>query len=305
MNAMKVVGLCMVRDEADVIALTVAHHLGLGFDSILVVDNGSSDGTDRVLEQLSRADPRVQWMRDNSEWRQAEKTTELAREAYRNGAAWVVPFDADEFWIAVDGDFSGVLSRASTDAFRVPVRNFIQRRDRRDVNGFESLLTMTRRAQPTTGSWQAARPLVEFRQIAFVEMAYPPKFVSRAAAGLEIAAGNHEVSGLGTGWEDTSELFCLHAPLRSFRALQMKAERGERMNDAGWPIGAGWHARRFSRLMQGGLLDEEWRANSYENDVLDVAGEQHPVTFDPSLRNLVVSVMALWRSKLASPTGRA
>ena len=34
-------------------------------------------------------------------------------------------------------------------------------------------------------------------------------------------------------------------------------------------------------------IDQEWAANSYEDDFLDVYGEKHPVLFDPRLRDAV------------------
>lgn len=297
---MRVAGLCMVRNEADIVRVTVAHHLAQGFDSILLLDNGSTDGTDRILQELSARDGRVRWTSDHVEWRQAELMTELAREARRDGADWVVPFDADEFWLAPRGSFRQVLAETAAGALKAQLRNFIQRRDRRNVAGAEALLTMTRRAEPTVGTWEEARGLVESDRIAFVEMTYPPKFVSRASTELEIATGNHGVSGLDADWAETTGIVCLHAPLRSMRALEAKADRGRRMDSAEWPRDLGWHARRFRKLMEAGLLEAQWRANSYEGDVLDVAGEPHRVAFDPTLRDVILPLLGPRRRKLWS-----
>src|SRR5436309_15500717 len=89
---MQRVGIMIVRNEVDIIRLNVLYHFGLGIDRFLIVDNGSSDGTDQVLEELSRQG-RVQWTSDSGPYRQAEITTELAREAFRGGADWVVPIE--------------------------------------------------------------------------------------------------------------------------------------------------------------------------------------------------------------------
>src|SRR3712207_6180913 len=94
---MKIFGISMVRNEVDIIRLSVLHHLSLGLHRLLIVDNGSTDGTDEELKRLEQ-DKRVSWTRDTSQYRQSEILTELAREAHRLGADWVVPFDADEFW---------------------------------------------------------------------------------------------------------------------------------------------------------------------------------------------------------------
>ncbi len=40
-----IVGISMVRDEADVISFTLAHLAAEGIDHFIVADNGSSDAT--------------------------------------------------------------------------------------------------------------------------------------------------------------------------------------------------------------------------------------------------------------------
>lgn len=96
---MQIFGLMMVRHEADIPRANVLHHLSLGVDRFLIVDNGSSDDTDQVLREPSE-DGRVRWTRLEGPCRQSEITTELACEAFLRGADWVVPIDADEFWYA-------------------------------------------------------------------------------------------------------------------------------------------------------------------------------------------------------------
>lgn len=81
---MKLYGLSMVRNEADIISVNVRCHLAAGFDRMLIVDNGS----DEILRELDK-DERVRCTRDASpSFRQGEVFTELAREAYAEGADW-------------------------------------------------------------------------------------------------------------------------------------------------------------------------------------------------------------------------
>ena len=46
---MRLYGVSMIRNEADIIRVNILYHLSIGFDRLLVVDNGSTDGTDRIL----------------------------------------------------------------------------------------------------------------------------------------------------------------------------------------------------------------------------------------------------------------
>ena len=47
------------RNEADIIATMVRHHLSQGVDGLLLLDNGSTDGTQDVLADLARVAGRV------------------------------------------------------------------------------------------------------------------------------------------------------------------------------------------------------------------------------------------------------
>jgi GT2 family glycosyltransferase/glycosyltransferase involved in cell wall biosynthesis len=283
---MQIVGLMLVRNEADILRVNLQYHLSSGIDRFLVVDNGSSDGTDRVLEELAR-NGRVRWTRDSGPYRQAEITTELAREAFLGGADWVIPIDADEFWRARDGDLRRVLEQTPAGALRVQVINFVQRRDQLRATP-DALIHMTRRTPLPIGRLEQVRELVETDQFSYVEVTYQPKWISRACREIEIAMGDHAVKGIPGVQTDSDAILCLHAPLRSQSALEAKAKEGGRFLQLGLGPEQWWQARRWNRLANNGTLETEWRANSYVDDHLDVFGQPHGLVFDPALRDLVL-----------------
>jgi len=281
-------GLLVARNEADIIRTNVLYHLSLGLDRLLVVDNGSTDGTDRVLRELGK-DPRVRWTRDEGLFYHGQIATELAREAYREGADWVVPIDADEFWLAPDGNFRGVLEESEAGALRARLLNFFQRREQRE-SAPDALLYMTRRIREPVvterGKRKLARELVESHKISKLEIELK-KWVSRPTADIEIVFGNHKVEGVAGLKRESHEIVCLHAPIRSRARLDGKAEVGERSEETGSDPNQGWHVKRWRRLRDEGRLEQEWAASSYSGEFLDVYGVRRKTVFDPTLRDAV------------------
>ena len=277
----------MVRNERDILPVNLRYHLESGIDHILVADNGSTDGTVAILEEFA-ATRRVHVFARPGPFHQADTTTELAREAFLRGARWVLPIDADEFWHVPNGRLHDVLEDAhDTGALEVQVVNFVQRREQEalDVRG---LLTMTRRVPAPVGAAGEAAELVESGRIAFVEIRYPPKYVSRACIALQIGQGNHQVSGTDGPVRSSDAIVCLHAPLRARDALAIgKVEQGRRVEEVNHYLQQAWHVRRWRRLADEGAIDAEWAANSYREDGLDVYGQRHRLAIDTTLRDVV------------------
>jgi hypothetical protein len=288
----KIIGISMVRNEADVVQLSVLHHLAIGCDNVFVVDNGSTDGTMSVLRRLAHAYP-VLWTRDEGPYRQSEVMTALAQDAARDGAEWVVPFDADEFWWVRGGSLRGALESRSSEALRASVVNFVQRRTQHRSSS-DAVARMTYRAT-ATGTKESARELVEAEEIGFIEIVYPPKHVARASATLEIATGNHGLSGLSGPAEEANDILCLHAPLRSREGLFLKAATSPRVCEQYPHPGEMWQTKRWGRFAERHRLDEEWAANSHSSGFLDLPGKRRPLVYDARLRDAVAPLLPLHR----------
>ncbi len=275
----------MVRNEEDVVRANVLYHLAAGFDNILIVDNASTDGTRKALRRLGR-DPRVRWTRDRGAFRQGEVFTELAREAFAEGADWVAPIDADDFWHAPGPSIKDVLANSGASALKVRHLDFVQRREQTKSDPDE-LLTMTRRV-PEPVDRALAPDLLAAGKVSYIQMARLPKVVSRASEAMKMVKGAHSLAGVEGPVLETDDLVLLHAPLRSLAHLEARAASADRRTGTGKSLGPGWHARRWQKLREEGVLEEEWAANSYDPEGrLDVYGAPRETVFDPTLRDAV------------------
>ena len=96
---MQLWAVMIVRNEVDILALNVLHHLSMGVDRFLIVDNGSTDGTGAVLGRLARDGP-IRWTIDSGRTL-ASRLTSIAELAGRlghlqdlDGIAWAIVGEA-------------------------------------------------------------------------------------------------------------------------------------------------------------------------------------------------------------------
>ena len=107
---MKIYSLLVVKDEADVVGLSVQDALRWS-DKVIVIDNGSTDGTWELLRTLSVSEPRlVLFMRHEGPFHIGlrAKAFRAFRREMRLGDWWCVRLDADEFY---PGDVRAFLRR--------------------------------------------------------------------------------------------------------------------------------------------------------------------------------------------------
>lgn len=239
-------GVSMVKNEVDIIEAVVRHMVAQDIDRLLIVDNGSTDGTYELLSTLSEELP-ITVGRDNEVgYYQSHKMTALASRARRAGAEWVVPFDADEFWFA-PGKTVGAYLRAS-EATRVEAAIH---------NAFPT--ARNPRLSGLGGELRLDLPPHLMRKVA-----------TRTSPLLWIGMGNHTALRHGVGLSD--RLRILHVPWRSQAQLVRKVRQGAAAYAAATLQGLGGHwtgqgalsdqalESVWDRLLQGeGNPDLGWR----------------------------------------------
>lgn len=276
----RVFGLMVVRDAADLIRANVRHHLGLGLERLLVLDNGSGDGTQDRLRRLARTLP-IDVEIDDGPFEHGAFVNRLADRARAGGADWLLPIDADEFFVPAE-PLPGLLGRSDAGALRIEVVNFVQRHGRRTPSE-RTLLTMDHRPAHTIPQPEA-RYHVAAGEWSMVEVAWQPKVVVRAAGRAWIRTGGHGVDNPSGPVEDTDRIVCLHAPLRDRSRIEARIEHGRRHAAAGAPGDTGWQSQDLDLATDMKTL---WRANANSGGALLVGGERRALVRDPRLRELV------------------
>ena len=109
-TSFKIYSLMVVKNEADVIAASLTDACRWS-DKIIVIDNGSTDGTWETVQQLSKTHPQVvPWMRYEGPFHIGlrAKAFRAFRHEMNSQDWWNVRLDADEFY---PGDVRAFLAK--------------------------------------------------------------------------------------------------------------------------------------------------------------------------------------------------
>jgi hypothetical protein len=99
---MKIAAVSTVRNEAPIIEACVRHLLAEGVDEVLIADSSTDATTAIILGRLQGETGRIRWYEDTDPYHQQQAWIDrLAAEAL---ADWIIPFDADEFWLTTSGE---------------------------------------------------------------------------------------------------------------------------------------------------------------------------------------------------------
>ena len=245
---MKIAMTMMVRDEADIIAPMIDHHLRQGVDVIIVTDNGSVDGTTEILEGYAARGLVV--LRHDPAYRkqQGVVVTQMARDAASvYDADWVLNADADEFWMPKDPTLT--------------LRDVFARLDKGIQSFLVEVVDMTGLpAQSGTGLkrllFRDLRSIDEMNAVGLHSHS-TPNAVHIGDPNVTVVQGNHLVS-LASHGAPTPDLAIevLHFPWRSWAQFSRKVDNSGRayLNASGLSPSPNHHGMRDYHRLQDGTL---------------------------------------------------
>jgi hypothetical protein len=250
MSEPTIVMTLMVRDEADVVAAMIEHHLAQGVDLIIATDNGSVDGTREILADYAETG-RVE-LHDYLEHdkKQSQVVSAMAsRAATEHGATWVVNADADEFFVAVDPSMTlrEALRAIPTGigSFEVPVTNLTGAPARRGT-AFERL------------TWRDLREESTLMETVALHAHPTSNVIHVGRAGVTVQQGNHAVDIPSMGRPDPAHAIeVLHLPWRTYEQYSRKIDHMGRAYEASTTLNPSprHHGMRDFRFLRAGHLE--------------------------------------------------
>ena len=236
-----IAAVMLVRDEADVIGYTLSHLFAHGVDFAIVSDNRSDDDTRAILESF----PQVTVIDDDEPGHyQGRKTTAMARQAFDQGAEWVLPCDADELFYPQTGTLAEFFAGCPLGTVTANVWDHV-------ATDFDDCT-----ANPYT-------------RIA-MRRQYPqrlPKVAFRAGPDALVEEGNHGVAGVPG--ERGPGLYARHFQYRSYEQMVRKVRNGAAALDAaGMHPLHGTHWRDAARLADDALFSQ-WRRLCEESGLIE------------------------------------
>lgn len=220
-----VTAVTMVKDEADIIETTIRHML-TQVDRVIVADNNSTDGTTEILQSLP-----VDYVHDpDPAYYQADKMTRLANMAM--GSDWVIPFDADEIWIAAEGTLAEALAALDPEARVAEAKILDHMTTAVDPDGRNPVESIP---------WRRVEAL-PLRKVAF-----------RPDVPFVIRQGNHSVEfqGIPHPLTVTDTIEIRHFPYRSAAQMISKARNGAAAYAAtSFDESIGAHWRSYGRTIE-------------------------------------------------------
>lgn len=233
----------LVRDEEDIVAANLDHHLDLGIDFVVATDNGSVDSTPEILRGYERQGVLRLLQEPSHDYSQHRWVTQMARlAATEHGADWVVNNDADEFWLPAQDDFQTTLAPLPPEVDVVAARrhNMVGRRQGGDPSTlvFRYLQSCNVLGEPLGG-----------------------KVAHRARPDITVLQGNHEVTAPGLGdCVDDGRLEILHYPARTREQFERSVRNGGSAYRANseLPPEVGAAVRWLYERLEAGKLEQVW-----------------------------------------------
>lgn len=282
----KTAAVCVLRDAADLALLICSHYLRIGFARVVIIDDGSSDGShERLLDLARRSKGQLEIQRNlGNEDGQPELFSHIINALVADGYRLIVPFDADEFWQLSNEDLQALAQRELPRVIYGEWINFVQDRNRHYPTPL-GLLAMRRRTRVSSRDLQQK---VLAREEPFIHLA-ERKIAIWTDSAVRIGRGQHHLEQ-GPTASDPRSFSIFHLPLRYRSELTKRGLNYEPRRSAGrTDPGISWQSAFHRQVVLEDQVEEVWAANSADKGGrLNVYGRAVQLAPDQRLRLVLI-----------------
>jgi len=190
--ALSIVATILAKNEEDIIATNLEHHIEQGVSAFIITDNHSEDHTKEIVSKYSEVKELIEEPGENHH--QSEWVTRMAKIACKFNPDWVVHLDADELWCGLPN----------------------LRKMRSEVVACERMYL-----HPPTGEDFSVQSMRWYLDLNHAGLPQECKVAHRPNPSFVIEHGNHAVQGVQG--EHTVEVYRHHYPIRSYGQWSRKA----------------------------------------------------------------------------------
>ncbi len=264
----KVIMTILVKNEDDIIEANIRTHASLGVDAFVVMDNDSIDGTLDILQKL-QTEFEIKIIKEQGVYNQSKWMKRLAYEAKKLGADWVINNDADEFWIPKENKSIKESLNFKGSVLTVDRYNMILDPNCRDGDFFSSL----HRVQNPI--FYTKERQINVENISMVLTKIGPKTIVNPNGLIEIRGGNHKAWHIANSYEylfkkydqikKFSDISVYHYPFRSYEQFEKNIKNRKILLQSKQHVKMGPHYRRWVRLYDENLLENEYNRLLFED----------------------------------------
>ena len=283
---LRLIHTVLVRDEVDVIGANIRYHLAQGVDHVIATDNGSTDGTREVLAEFAAAGALTLLDEPSLEYQQDRWMTRMATMARSHfGADWVIPGDADEFWMPKQGTLKDCLCDTDAQMLRCGRVHLVAPVERLDEKPWPDGLIWRSRypsPRPDAEELEADRPL----EPPLFSRSLAPKMILRAEGLNWIKMGAHRAIYESDAVTRPAPIVAYHVPVRETKEFEASVRLMNVAAESARARVTGKY-RRWYRLLEEGRPIEDVLAEAIpREDALTSGGYVEDTTLRDALREL-------------------